>query len=67
MIATRTKLQQKRKDLLFCAACAKPITGDYFPVKNRMNPTDKSVFHVDAQACADAPHLTIEWKRKERA
>ena len=67
MIATRTKLQQKPKDLLFCAACAKPIKGEMVRVDNKMNPTDKSVFHVDAQACADAPHLRIEWTRKERA
>ena len=64
---TRTKLQQIGKDLLFCALCAKPIVGEPLRVRNKMNPTDKAAYHVDAKACADAPHLGLHFVRKQRA
>jgi hypothetical protein len=61
-----TKLQRSNKDILFCGLCSKPVTGKYIDVRNKVNPTDKLVYHIDARACADAPHLKIEWNRKPR-
>jgi hypothetical protein len=67
MIATRTKLQQVSKGTIFCALCAKPITGEMILIGNKANAIDRQAVHPDARACADAPHLRIEWTRKERA
>jgi hypothetical protein len=63
---TRTKLQQTSKDVVFCALCSKPIAGEMILIGNKVNPIDRQAVHPDAQACANAPHLKLEFLSKEQ-
>jgi len=65
MPVIRTKLQQSSRDTVFCALCSKPIAGEMILIGNKVNPIDRQAVHPDARACADAPHLKIEWLTKE--
>jgi hypothetical protein len=56
-----TKLQSK--DIVLCANCNKPVTGEALVVKNKLRDKEKFVYHTTPTECANAPQLARDWKR----
>jgi hypothetical protein len=56
-----TKLQ--KQDIKFCAACAKPLAGDYYTILHKFQGKVIWHYHNTPQECAEAPAIKKDWRR----
>lgn len=59
-----TKLQIK--DIKFCAACAKPLAGEYYTLLHKFKGKTIWHYHNSVEECANAPAIKKDWRRSVR-